>query len=183
MLNTLMVTGHRQLTPPDWTGNPWPQNNKPIQQHHIMLYKSIILWCKTHPEFTNFISGMALGADQLFAHAVLNLRDSNPSIKLHAAVPFIGSELNWPKHSQQLFWNLIDCCNTVTYVSQPPYNPQKMQIRNKYMVDNSHHVLAIWNQTKSGGTYNCLTYATKRGVNISIINPYTGKLSWNQDTK
>lgn len=48
------------------------------------------------------------------------------------------------------------------------YNAKKLQIRNKYMVDKSDILLAIWNGDKSG-TKNCIDYAEQIGKSIDYI--------------
>jgi uncharacterized phage-like protein YoqJ len=49
-----------------------------------------------------------------------------------------------------------------------------MQIRNEWMVDNAHIVLALWDGS-SGGTGNCIKYANRKSVNKPIINLWS---SW-----
>ena len=44
-----------------------------------------------------------------------------------------------------------------------------MQKRNKYMVDNSQYVIAVWDGSKSG-TFNTLKYARKLKRNIMVID-------------
>ncbi len=44
----------------------------------------------------------------------------------------------------------------------------KLDNRNKYMVNNSDYVLAVWNGS-SGGTYNCIKYAKKQNKKIDYI--------------
>ena len=47
-----------------------------------------------------------------------------------------------------------------------------MNLRNKYMVDNSDLLLAVWNG-KKGGTANTVKYARKKEKEVVIINPDT----------
>ena len=56
----------------------------------------------------------------------------------------------------------------VVFVSEPGYAAWKMQVRNKWMVDNSDLVLALWNGT-DGGTANCVRYAEKVGKPITNL--------------
>jgi uncharacterized phage-like protein YoqJ len=48
-----------------------------------------------------------------------------------------------------------------------------MQIRNEWMVDNSHFTLAIWNGIQKGGTWNCIQYARKQGKTVWHLHPQT----------
>lgn len=45
-----------------------------------------------------------------------------------------------------------------------------MQIRNQWMVDRADQVIGIWDGT-SGGTANCLEYATSKNKPILRIDP------------
>ena len=45
-----------------------------------------------------------------------------------------------------------------------------MNDRNKYMVDHSAVVIAVWNG-KPSGTGNTIRFAKERGCKIKIINP------------
>jgi len=176
---TMMVTGHRKIVPAGWTGNAWPEaNNIPIIQHHILVYQKIYQYVREYAlkqlsagKVPVFISGMALGADQLFATAVINLIQEGISRKLIAAVPFAGQEGKWPEKSKEVYRNLINHCSEVKYVSEPGYAAWKMQTRNCWMVDSATYVLAVWNGETSGGTWNCLSYAKTKGVVIHQLNP------------
>lgn len=106
------------------------------------------------------ISGMALGWDNALGWAAVRL-----GIPLIAAVPFKGQERMWPQESKDNFEALLYCAEEVVYVSEGGYAPWKMQVRNKWMVDNCDVVLAIWNGT-DGGTANCVKYAESVGKPI-----------------
>ena len=105
------------------------------------------------------ISGGALGWDQALAEAAIDL-----DIPLVMALPFEGFECKWPRESQEFLHSLMNPAEVV-FVCEPGYAPWKMQERNKWMVDNSDTVLALWNGT-DGGTANCVKYATKVGKPI-----------------
>ena len=106
------------------------------------------------------ISGMALGADQAAAEAAIGLK-----IPVTAAIPFEGQESKWPTGSQVKYRELLAKCDTIVTVSPGGYSVDKMQIRNRWMVDNSEAVIALWNGS-SGGTANCVEYARSRGKEI-----------------
>lgn len=111
------------------------------------------------------ISGMALGWDQAWLTAALDL-----GIPSHAAVPFAGQESAWPGQSQAAYRSLLSRCASVTVVSDGAYSAAKMQIRNEWMVDRSSCVIALWDGT-NGGTANCIRYAQKRGSLIYNCYP------------
>ena len=109
------------------------------------------------------ISGMALGWDQAWCDA--GLREGVP---VHAAVPFEGQESQWPHLSQVNFRQLLSECKSVTIVCPGGYSPEKMQIRNKWMVDRCHKLCALFDGTY-GGTGNCVNYALQIGRPIDNL--------------
>jgi len=172
---TVMVTGHRQLIPLGWTGNPWPENNPIVANHHHELKQVMITFCRQMFDIgqTEFISGMAIGADQLFANAVIELKRAGYPITLVAAVPFQGQENNWPEYTRVKFRNILSCADKVQIVSPGGYEARKMQIRNCWMVDNSDIVLAVWDGKKEGGTWNCISYAVSKNKVMVNLEPKT----------
>lgn len=99
------------------------------------------------------ISGMALGWDQAFADAALLL-----GLPVHAAVPFKGQESQWPTKARAQWQRIIDRCASVTIVCLGGYHPEKMQVRNEWMVDRCDRMCALWDGS-AGGTGNCIRYA------------------------
>jgi len=115
------------------------------------------------------ISGMALGWDQALATSALELR-----FKLDAAIPFEGQERRWPINSQKKYRQLLQQANVINTDPDKDglFRAWKMQVRNQYMVDNSHVLLALWDGT-SGGTENCIRYALKKScVIINLWDEY-----------
>ena len=106
--------------------------------------------------YDTVISGMALGWDTALAIAAVN-----KGIPFIAAVPFLGYEARWSADSQNIFNNLLDLASKVVIVCDGDYGVWKLQKRNEWMVDNSDVVLALWDGS-SGGTSNCIRYATKK---------------------
>jgi uncharacterized phage-like protein YoqJ len=99
------------------------------------------------------ISGGALGIDQFWMAVGHYLQ-----IPVIAAIPFEGFERKWPKSSQEEWKKLLDKCDEAIYTSSEGYKPNKMQIRNEWMVDHSDTLVAYWDGSK-GGTANCIEYA------------------------
>jgi uncharacterized phage-like protein YoqJ len=113
---------------------------------------------------------MALGVDTYAVQAALSL-----GIGYIAAVPFIGQECKWPLKAQKYYKNLLGMADKVVIVSDGSYSVSKMNIRNKWIVDNSNGLLAIWNGSTGSGTYNCIDYARTNyhedKYPIEVINP------------
>ena len=119
-----------------------------------LVYLATIGLKKYQP--TLVISGMALGWDQALAQAAVDL--GHP---FHAYIPFEGQESRWPKDSQSSFKSLISKAAHVEVCSPGGYSARAMQVRNERMVDDCDMLLALWNGT-SGGTANCIRYATQK---------------------
>jgi uncharacterized phage-like protein YoqJ len=141
----LAVTGHR----PTKIGGYDPNN--PIRvairewlEHQVQLLKP-----------STGISGMALGVDQDFAKVCIA-----KAIPLIAAIPFVGQENAWPDSSRRVYYDILKKAKETVVVCQGGYAASKMQKRNEWMVDNCDVLLAVWDGT-SGGTSNCVRYATK----------------------
>jgi uncharacterized phage-like protein YoqJ len=137
-------TGHR----PDKLGG-----------YSIEVFKNLVLLSEDYLKLLKpdkVISGMALGWDQALAEATINL-----NISLLCAIPFVGQETVWKEESKIKYNIILNKANTIYYVDKDGYAPEKLQIRNEWMVDNADLVLALWNGS-SGGTYNCIKYAKRR---------------------
>jgi uncharacterized phage-like protein YoqJ len=119
----------------------------------------------------SFVSGMALGVDQWAAEVVLSLKAEHDDVRLVAAVPCEGQDSRWPLASRLKYRSLLGKADEVHTVTPGPYEAWKMQVRNEWMVDGSRLVLAVWNGTQSGGTYNCLVYARMQKKMVRRIDP------------
>lgn len=141
-------TGHR----PDKLGGY-------TNEAFLKLVKIAEDWIKENNP-TKVISGMALGWDQALAQASCNC-----NVPFIAAIPFKGQESAWSEKSQKYFNKLLKKAESIVYTSDGGYAPYKMQVRNKWMVDNSDALLAMWDGT-NGGTYNCVSYAQSKDKKI-----------------
>lgn len=157
----ICVTGHR----PDKLYG-YNLNNEKYEQLK-QTFKKILL----DNNCTEAITGMALGADTVFALAVLELKNEGYDIKLHCAIPCKGQTSTWINVDDiERYFYIRDHADIVKIVSDKSYSPYLMQKRNEYMVDNCDKVIAVWNGT-NGGTGNCIEYAKKMNKEIIRINP------------
>lgn len=152
----LSATGHR----PDKLGG---YSNKVLSN---LIDTAVAGITKLNPD--KIISGMALGWDTAVAIAAIKLK-----IPLIAAVPFKGQERVWTPTSKELYYKILHKAEVV-YVCDGGYAPWKLQKRNEYMINNSTTTLALWNGT-SGGTGNCIKYATSKSHNIINMWDYYNK--------
>lgn len=114
-----------------------------------------------------FITGMARGVDIWAAQIVLNFRNKGYDIKLVCACPYDGFETAWSRNWQKQYMAILTEADYVKYICGK-YSRTCFQIRNKWMVDHSTRVIAVFNGEKSG-TKHTIDYATKVGVPIVYI--------------
>ena len=99
--------------------------------------------------FTSFLSGFAEGTDLLFAEIVAERIAENPALQLHAAIPYRG-RLEALKKTERTK-KLLDHCTDI-YVAAEVYNPGVYARRNRYMVEQSERVIAVYDGRETGGT-------------------------------
>lgn len=119
--------------------------------------------------YTHFITGMALGVDTWAAEICLGLKVKYP-ITVEAAIPCQGHSSKWIKSSIVHYNALLSKMDKVTLVTDKPYSPALMQVRNQYMVDHSKLQVAVWDGSQ-GGTYNAVSYAKTKEKFIIVLNP------------
>ena len=118
---------------------------------------------------THFICGMARGCDLYFAEAVLSLREARGDVSLEAAVPCPSQANSWPRADQVRRRRILAACDLETLV-QDHYSPGCMSRRNRYMVDHSAMVIAVYDGAP-GGTRQTLEYAIRQSVPFVDIRP------------
>lgn len=143
---TCCVTGHRDI--------PEEQMDR-IQK---LLRQEIL--AAIEDGYTYFISGFAAGADLLFADIVAELKETYP-ITLEAAIPYPGRM----KTPDETFQRLIRCCDTVKIHSDSYFKGCYMR-RNRYMVDQSQRVVAVYDGRPTGGTAATVRYAKGKDVRV-----------------
>ncbi|MCI9057557.1 MAG: DUF1273 domain-containing protein [Oscillospiraceae bacterium] len=119
---------------------------------------------------TDFLSGMAQGVDLWCAQIVLDLRKTNPALKLHAILPCEGQERKWTASAQEHYRSILAQANEVIYVGQE-YSRNCMLKRNRCLVDHSSILLAVYNGTYQSGTGMTVRYAQRLKREIIIIDP------------
>ena len=120
--------------------------------------------------YRHFISGMAQGGDLIFCEAVLKQKERHPDIVLEAAIPFAGQADRWSKVQQERYRRLLAQCDMETLVQQN-YTPGCMMRRNRYMVDRSNRLIALFDGNPGGGTCNTLLYAIREALEVIQLDP------------
>lgn len=114
-----------------------------------------------------FISGMARGVDLWAASLVLEQKKRKEDIKLICAIPFQGFEDSWSEGWRKLFREILEAADEVE-VFFPSFTYRSFSVRNRWMVDRSQRIIAVYHGEK-GGTLNTLEYAKKRGLDLRIL--------------
>ena len=127
---------------------------------------------------TDFYTGMAEGTDLWAGKAVLQLRRSNPAIRLHCIIPYADQPYGdkWGMRSQVWYFRIRDAADEVKELSHDYYDGCLLDC-NRYMVDHAGTLLAVYNGEYRGGTAATVRYARKLDRKIIIIDPTTGKSS------
>lgn len=120
---------------------------------------------------THFISGMALGVDQICAELVLELKKQYPNITIECAIPCEEQAVNWTEKQRDRYFEIAERCDKETLL-QHHYDKDCMLKRNRYMVDSSDIVLAVWSG-KPSGTSKTVQYAQEQKKMVIIIDPET----------
>ena len=119
--------------------------------------------------FRHFISGMAQGCDLYFAEAALALREQRPDLTVEGAIPCPTQADHWPEDQRGRWQNILTRCDLETVVQQN-YDRLCMFRRDRYMVDRSAAILAVFDGT-SGGTQYTLNYAMEKKLEILLLDP------------
>ena len=147
---TCCVTGHRDI----------PENKltyvKEELKKHIL--QAIEDGC------THFISGFAGGSDLIFAQIVADLKKENHTLSLEAAIPY-EKRLESPNQQLQVLLQVFD----EIQVCSKEYTRDCFFIRNRYMVDDSKYVIAVYDGRKKGDTYYTIRYAHQEKKEVWVI--------------
>ncbi len=126
--------------------------------------------------FTQFLSGMAEATDTWSALSVLNLREQNPTTKLHCILPCKEQADKWSASSRDLYHSILDRADSIVYISRA-YHKTCMMERNRFLVDHAAALLAIYNGERRGRTAPTVRYAQKIGREIIVIDLITRLIS------
>ncbi len=122
-------------------------------------------------DYRFFLTGGALGCDLLAAEAVVALKKKyrKKHIVHELCIPCYNHDAKWEEKDKRRLEE-IKKSSIVTYVTDSDYVNGCMQKRNKYMVDTSSVLVAVYDGVK-GGTKNTVEYAQKLGKKLIVIRP------------
>lgn len=118
--------------------------------------------------YRHFISGMARGCDLYFVEAALALKEKYPALTVEGAVPCPAQAERWPAADRRRWRALLDRCDLET-VLQEHYDRACMLRRDRYMVDRSAAVLAVFDGVP-GGTQYTLSRAMDKKLDIFLLD-------------
>ena len=101
---------------------------------------------------TDFISGGALGFDQIAASLIVAKKEMGHNIRLIFALPCKNQDKDWTAEQKQLYRSLLSEADEVRYISEE-YTADCMKKRNYYMVDNSAYcvcAIGLWTHIYQG---------------------------------
>lgn len=174
-MKSLCFTGHRKMPGKEYSAS-WTGIKSILIDLVIAAYNK---------GFNTFYCGGAIGFDTAAAEVVLHMRQVYPDIKLVMAIPFRNQPNKWPKHTQEIYYDILGHADEVIYVDEELHigNPgeyaiQKMSIRNDYMLKYSKAVIAYSNNQTTGGTDHCINTAIGKGIPVLIIDALTLNTKW-----
>ena len=119
--------------------------------------------------YDTFYCGMATGFDMICAETVLTLREKYPHIKIIGALPCRNQDDGWPQSERIRYRQLLSQLDGVRCVYDRYCGAVCMHERNRFMVDNSSLIIALYDG-RAGGTRKTLEYARRQGLEIVLIN-------------
>ena len=161
---TVCFTGHRSQKLP-WRFHEEDERCKAMKVTlHMEIEKAIKRGYKT------FLCGMALGFDMICAETVIDLKMKYPDIKTVGALPCKTQDSKWFVKDRERYKKLLKQIDCVRCIYDEYIGAGCMLERNRYMVNNSSLMIALYNGL-SGGTKSTIDYARKEGLEIIIIKP------------
>ena len=117
-----------------------------------------------------FVLSLPEGEAAEFAQAVLELRKRHPDVTLEGVRPYEKQADSWSPADRKRYWAILDQCDYETLV-QHHYDRFCMMRRNRYMVDRSARIIALYNGQPKGGTAQTLAYALGKKLETEILHP------------
>ena len=120
--------------------------------------------------YRTFLCGMALGFDMICAETVLDFKKQYGDIKIIGALPCRTQDIKWRDKDRKRYRDLLSRLDDVRCIYDEYVGAECMLERNRYMVNNSSLMIALFNGLP-GGTKSTIDYAKKNGLEIIVIKP------------
>jgi hypothetical protein len=148
-----------------------------ITGHQSLKGREVIRWLKS--ELVNDIgkmsdlrggySSLAIGADQLFAKTILQMK-----VDLIAIIPSLGYEETFKGGHKTSYLSLLSKCKLIETLDFAKPSETAFLTAGKYVVDKSDVLFAIWDGDRAmglGGTGDIVQYALSHQKTVIHLNP------------
>lgn len=119
--------------------------------------------------YTHFYSGMAQGTDLIASDIIIKLKNQNCNIHHHAVYPFATQSNSYSPYWKNLFMKVLTNSDSNTVLNKS-YVKGCYHQRNKYLIDNSSILIAVFDGDYKSGTGQTIKYALKREIEVRIIH-------------
>lgn len=175
-MKTCAVIGHR----PTRFKFKYQENNTGCKRLKKRLHDQFVLLYEQGVR--RFMIGGSLGVDIWSGEILLKLKEQPEysDIELVLALPHPGHDARWDQRSKARLAFLLAHCAEHTVVGTKA-DVESYYKRNRYMVDHSDYLLAVYDndRTVRSGTGQTVQYAEKLGRPVVLIHPDTGVVSGN----
>lgn len=159
----------------------YPPSNLPFLQdetdlRYIQLKKLLnqVITDAAESGYSHYICGFDQGVDMLCAEIIIGLK-KRAHITLESAIPYENQAVHWAENERERYYGLLSDCDIETML-QTHYTSDCYIRRNKYMVDHSSLVIAVYDG-QFGGTMQTLIYTRAIGKRIICIDPQIFKIN------
>lgn len=168
MTFAVALTGHR------------PEKLAGYRMHHPFYFRLFekLLWViekglEKH-DHLQLRSGLALGADTVWAQAIIAARSKHPGrIRFVAEVPVMTQPERWPNEDDKARWHqFVETADEVNIYANH-YTPDCLHQRNRGMITDADMLIAVWDGSTTGGTASGVRIGEQNGVSIYRIDPKT----------
>lgn len=147
---TCMVTGHRSIELSKY---------EYVKQE---LRREIV--SALEEGYIHFISGFAEGVDLVFADIIAEFKNKYP-VTLKAVIPYRKRM----KTKNKDFQRLLSLCDSFIILTEE-YSSSCFMKRNRFMVQSSDRIIAVYDGRGRSGTLATMCYAGKQNKEIKIIS-------------
>ena len=158
-MDTVCFTGHRP--------GKLAQSEEEVRKALRTGIEQALKW-----KYTSFITGMAQGVDLWAAEEVLALKTGHPELRLACAIPYEDYAEKWDGQWKKKYAAVKAAADEVYYICPRDMHGAPI-VRDKWMVDRSSLMIAVYNGEK-GGTRTTVEYAKSK--KIRVLNVLDGIL-------
>ena len=140
-----------------------------------LVHHAVLIYIRRGYEY--FLTGGAFGFDTLAAECIARLKSEGHNIKLILVLPCRDHTSKWKNATNiRAFERTLKAADDVIYTSEE-YTEGCMQIRNRFLVDNSNACVA-YKVTDRGGTGYTCRYAKKQGIELVNLGELCTQLTF-----